>query len=55
MIKKKNSFLTFIFSLIPGAGQMYLGFMKRGLSLMSCFFFIILIENLLVHNNIGKF
>jgi TM2 domain-containing membrane protein YozV len=43
MIKKKNSFLTFIFSLIPGAGQMYLGFMKRGLSLMSCFFFIILI------------
>lgn len=30
----KNGFLTFCFSLIPGAGQMYLGLMKRGLSLM---------------------
>lgn len=41
MIKKKNSFFTFIFSLLPGAGHMYMGFMKRGLSLMSCFFLII--------------
>ncbi|NLJ89993.1 MAG: hypothetical protein GX323_03760 [Clostridiales bacterium] len=40
MIRKKNSFFTFIFSLVPGAGQMYMGFMKRGLSLMSCFFLI---------------
>lgn len=31
----KNGFLTFCFSLIPGAGQMYLGLMKRGLSLMT--------------------
>lgn len=41
MIRKKNSFFTFIFSLIPGAGQMYMGFMKRGLSLMSSFVMII--------------
>ncbi len=34
MIKKKNGFMTFICSLIPGAGEMYLGFMKEGLSIM---------------------
>ncbi len=34
---KKNSFLTFIFSLIPGSGQMYLGYMKRGVSIMLLF------------------
>lgn len=38
MIRKKSSFLTFCFSLLPGAGQMYMGFMKRGVSLMSLFF-----------------
>ncbi|MDE6529865.1 MAG: hypothetical protein K2K96_03725 [Lachnospiraceae bacterium] len=38
MIKKKNKFFTFIFSLLPGAGEMYMGFMKMGVSLMSCFF-----------------
>jgi len=37
MIRKKNSFFTFMFSLIPGAGQMYMGFMKRGVSLMLAF------------------
>jgi len=41
MIRKKNSFLTFIFSLLPGAGQMYMGFMKRGMSLMTVFFLFI--------------
>lgn len=34
---KKNLFLTFCFSFIPGAGQMYQGCMKRGLSLMLVF------------------
>ncbi|MDF2538390.1 MAG: hypothetical protein K0S76_1411 [Herbinix sp.] len=43
MIRKKSSFLTFIFSLMPGAGEMYMGFMKRGLSLMAAFFFFIFI------------
>jgi hypothetical protein len=41
MIRKKSSFLTFWFSLLPGAGQMYMGFMKRGVSLMSAFFVLI--------------
>lgn len=34
MIKKKNGFFTFCCSLIPGAGEMYLGFMKEGISVM---------------------
>lgn len=34
MIKKKNGFMTFICSLVPGAGEMYLGFMREGISIM---------------------
>lgn len=37
MKKKKNRFLLFCFSLLPGAGEMYLGFMKTGVSLLSIF------------------
>lgn len=37
MIKKKNGFLLFLCSLIPGAGEMYLGFMKEGISIMGGF------------------
>ncbi len=44
MIRKKSSFLTFCFSMIPGAGQMYMGFMKRGLSLMSLFAAVIFLS-----------
>lgn len=47
MRKKKNNFLTFIFSLLPGAGHMYMGFMKKGVSLMSAFFIIIFISSFL--------
>ncbi len=43
MTRKKNSFLTFCFSFLPGAGQMYMGFMKRGISLMSAFFLLIFV------------
>lgn len=32
---RKNWFLTFIFSFIPGASQMYMNYMKRGLSVMT--------------------
>jgi len=42
--KKKNAFFTFCFSLLPGAGQMYMGFMKRGISLMSSFFLVIFLS-----------
>ena len=45
MIRKKSSFLTFCFSLLPGAGQMYMGFMKRGVSLMSAFFLLIFLSS----------
>jgi hypothetical protein len=45
MTRKKSGFFTFCFSLLPGAGQMYMGFMKRGISLMSAFFFIIFLSS----------
>lgn len=48
--KKKSGFLTFIFSLMPGAGEMYLGFMKMGVSLMGIFFAVFTIAAAL---NIG--
>lgn len=34
---KKNGLLTFLFACIPGAGQMYYGYMQRGLSMISLF------------------
>lgn len=43
MKKKKNRFLLFLCSLVPGAGEMYLGFMKMGVSLMSAFALVIMI------------
>lgn len=42
MTKKKNRFFLFCTSLIPGAGEMYLGFMKQGISLMLLFFSLFL-------------
>lgn len=41
MTNKKNGFFTFMFSLLPGAGEMYMGFMKRGVSTMAVFFLVI--------------
>ena len=32
---KKHPIVTFIFACWPGAGQMYLGYTKRGVSLMT--------------------
>ncbi len=40
MIKKKSGFWAFICSMVPGAGEMYLGFMKEGLSIMTLAFAI---------------
>ena len=37
MKKKKNRFLLFCCSFWPGAGELYLGFMKMGLSLLAVF------------------
>lgn len=47
MKKKRSKFLTFMFSLLPGAGHMFMGFMKIGVSLMSAFFFIIFLGSFL--------
>lgn len=43
MTHKKGKFMTFLFALIPGAGQMYMGFMKMGVSLMATFATILLV------------
>lgn len=34
MRNKKSGLFAFLFSLIPGAGEMYMGFFKQGLSIM---------------------
>lgn len=41
--QKKNKFFTFIFSLMPGAAEMYMGFMKQGISLMALFFICLIV------------
>lgn len=44
MKRKKSSFLAFMCSLVPGAGEMYIGFMRRGLSVMLIFWGLIFIS-----------
>lgn len=44
---KKNGILTLLFACIPGAGQMYQGYMKRGCSLIMLFFLCIMAGMLL--------
>lgn len=38
MRNNKNKFFTFCVSLVPGAGEMYLGLYRQGISLMAAFF-----------------
>lgn len=47
MSRKRNGFWTFIFSLLPGAGEMYLGFFKQGIGLMARFFLVIMLASYL--------
>ena len=47
MTKKKNRLFTFFCSLIPGAGEMYLGFFKHGLSVMTLFFLLMFFSSML--------
>ena len=44
--KRKNTFFTFICSFMPGAAEMYMGFMKTGASLMAVFFACVMIPGL---------
>lgn len=50
MKKKKNRFFLFCFSFLPGVGELYLGFMKMGISLLSLFAFSIILA---LYSNIG--
>lgn len=43
---KKNGFLTFIAAILPGCGQMYYGYMRRGLSLALWFWGIVFVASL---------
>lgn len=40
--QKKNKFYTFLLSFVPGAAEMYMGFMRLGLSIMCLFVFSIM-------------
>ncbi len=43
---KKNAFLTFCCAVFPGCGQMYQGYMRRGVSLLAWFFAVITLSTL---------
>lgn len=45
--KKKSGVFTFCCSLLPGAAEMYMGFMKNGVSLMVVFFLSIMLPALM--------
>lgn len=47
MKKKRSSFWTVVFAFLPGAGHMYMGLMKMGISFMAVFFGVIAISDLL--------
>lgn len=47
MTRKKSKFLTFCCSLVPGAGEMYLGFLKQGVSIMGLFLLIYILGGII--------
>lgn len=55
MRQKKNGFFRFVFSFMPGAAEMYMGFMKNGVSLMALFFASILIPSVLRLSDVFSF
>ena len=50
---KKSRFWLFLFSLMPGCGQMYLGYAKRGVSLGLLFFGTLLLSSLIGFTELG--
>ncbi len=46
--KKKNKVFAFLCSFMPGAAEMYMGYMKMGISLMGVFFACCLIPTILL-------
>lgn len=53
--KKKSKAFTFICSFLPGAAEMYMGFMKMGLSLMIIFFASFMIPAVFNANDVFVF
>lgn len=47
MRQKRGKFTTFLYSLIPGAAEMYMGFMKKGISLMAVFILCFVVPSVL--------
>ena len=47
MRQKRGKFTTFLCSLIPGAAEMYMGFMKKGISLMAIFILCFVVPSVL--------
>lgn len=47
MKKKRSGLFRFILSFLPGAGEMYMGFMKMGVTLMGVFFGLIAVSSFL--------
>lgn len=52
MRSKKNKIFCFFCSFLPGAAEMYMGFMKMGTSLMALFFLCFIIPALLGASNV---
>lgn len=52
MTKRKNGFFMFLTSLFPGAGEMYMGFYKQGVSIMTMFFALLIMANWLNGNTL---
>ena len=44
-MNKRNGFFSCIFSLIPGAGHMYIGLLKKGTSIMALFFLCVALSS----------
>ena len=47
MNNQKNRFWTFCLSLVPGAGEMYFGLYRQGVSIMLCFWALLILPMLL--------
>lgn len=47
MKHKKGKFWTLVCSLLPGAAEMYMGFMKNGISIMAVFFASLIVPSVL--------
>ena len=53
MKNKKSRFWVFVFSFLPGAGEMYMGFMKMGLSLMLGFMLTVAVVSIICMDSLA--